>query len=68
MADLVTFLGLILIVEGLPYFAFPQQIKRWAGLLMDMDDSTMRMIGILSTLGGIILVYVGRRILAHGGW
>ncbi len=67
MDDLLTFLGLILIVEGLPYLAFPSRVKRWAESLIGMDDTTMRVIGVMATAGGIILVYIGRRILSHTG-
>ncbi len=67
MDDLLTFLGLIFILEGLPYLAFPQQVKRWAGLLLEVDEGVMRLIGLLSMAGGLVLVYIGRRLLAEGG-
>ncbi|MBA4395745.1 MAG: DUF2065 domain-containing protein, partial [Desulfobacca sp.] len=29
MEDLITVLGMVLVLEGLPYFAFPELFKAW---------------------------------------
>ena len=53
-------LGMVLILEGLPYFAFPRQIKTWLLKLMTMQDSSLRGIGLAMMALGLLLVYLGR--------
>jgi uncharacterized protein YjeT (DUF2065 family) len=53
-------LGMVLIIEGLPYFAFPEKIKGFLMKLRDMPDSGLRLWGLFATVTGLILVYFGR--------
>ena len=53
-------MGMVLIVEGLPYFAFPDKIKAYLMKMMDVPDRTLRILGLASILCGLILVYFGR--------
>ena len=53
-------MGMVLIVEGLPYFAFPDKIKAYLMKIMDVPDRTLRILGLASILCGLILVYFGR--------
>jgi len=53
-------LGVVLIIEGLPYFAFPEKIKVFLLKLRDVPDSTLRILGLLVMAIGLILVYFGR--------
>jgi len=53
-------LGMVLIVEGLPYFAFPERIKSYLIKMVDIPDSTLRVMGFLSMIAGLILIYFGR--------
>lgn len=63
MAFIFSVLGLVLVIEGLPYFAFPSRIKEWALSIQEIPDRGLRIIGFISMLGGLILVYIGRRVL-----
>jgi uncharacterized protein len=54
-------LGMVLILEGLPYFVFPDKIKAYLAKLLDMHDSNLRVIGLLSMVTGLLLLYLGRR-------
>lgn len=51
-------LGLMLIFEGLPYFAFPESIKRWLRAVMGLQSSQLRILGFFSIAAGAVLVYV----------
>jgi uncharacterized protein YjeT (DUF2065 family) len=51
---------MVMIIEGLPYFAAPSKIKIWVQKLAELPDSTLRLIGFLLMLGGLVLVYLGR--------
>lgn len=53
--------GMLMIVEGFPYFAAPSKIKIWIQKLVEMPDSSLRIMGLLLMLAGLGLVYLGRR-------
>ena len=52
-------MGMVLIVEGIPYFAFPDKIKSYLRKLTDMPDRTLRIIGSIAVIIGLFLVYFG---------
>lgn len=54
-------IGMVLIIEGLPYFAFPDQMKRWMEKVMQMGSGSLRRIGLVVMAVGLFLVYLGRR-------
>jgi len=60
MKFLLCVIGLVLIIEGLPYFAFPEKIKSYLKKVHEIPDSTLRFIGLLSVIAGLILVYFGK--------
>jgi uncharacterized protein YjeT (DUF2065 family) len=53
-------LGLLLIVEGLPYFAFPDKMKRWMSMIQGMEDTHLRVTGFVAMALGLVIVYVVR--------
>lgn len=54
-------IGMVMIVEGLPYFAFPEKMKRVITALLEMPQGGMRKFGFVLMLTGLFLVYLGRR-------
>ena len=62
---LVIALGLMMVLEGIPYFCFPNQLKQLARKLPDIENSVLRMIGLGVMLLGLGLVYLGKYILNH---
>ncbi len=54
-------IGMVMVIEGLPYFAFPEKMKRWITKIMEMDDSQLRWMGLIFMLIGCLLVFIGRR-------
>ena len=54
-------LGMVMVVEGLPYFAFPEKMKFWVQKILEMPDSTLRKFGLVLMLSGLGLVYMGKR-------
>jgi len=60
MKDLLCVLGLIFIIEGLPYFTFPEKIKIYLIKIAQLPDSTLRFLGITAIIFGLILLYIGR--------
>ncbi|MBW1781735.1 MAG: DUF2065 domain-containing protein [Deltaproteobacteria bacterium] len=50
-------LGLVLIVEGLPYFAFPDKMKKWIAKMQDVPNAHLRVMGFLAMGLGLLLAY-----------
>ncbi len=53
-------IGMVMIIEGLPYFAFPDRMKPWLLKLIETPDQALRRLGLGLMLGGLVLVYLGR--------
>ncbi len=53
-------MGMVLILEGLPYFAFPDKIKSYLMKLADIPDRILRLLGLAAVISGLILVFLGR--------
>jgi hypothetical protein len=53
-------IGMVLIIEGLPYFAFPEKLKTYFQKISAVPDSTLRILGLLAMIFGLLLVYLGR--------
>jgi uncharacterized protein YjeT (DUF2065 family) len=49
-----------MIIEGLPYFAFPKRMKIWVGKIIVSPDSSLRRFGLVLMVLGLSLVYFGR--------
>ncbi len=60
VADLLTALGLIFVIEGLVYAAFPVGMKRMIVSILGMPASTLRVAGLISAMGGVALVWLVR--------
>ena len=60
MRLLFCLLGLVLIVEGLPYLAFPDKMKRWLSQIQEVPDNHLRIIGFIAMCCGLLLTYIFR--------
>lgn len=49
--------GMVMIVEGLPYFAFPQKMKEMIRMMISQDESSLRKFGFVLMLAGLSIVY-----------
>jgi hypothetical protein len=54
-------LGMVMIVEGIPYFAFPDKMKIWVQKVLEMPDLQLRRTGLILMGLGLLLVYIGKR-------
>ena len=57
LKPLVIVLGVVLIVEGIPWFLSPRGTKRMLSELSQMNDRSLRGIGLIFMLAGLLLVY-----------
>jgi uncharacterized protein YjeT (DUF2065 family) len=53
-------LGLVLVLEGLPYFAFPDKMKLWMRKIQETPDSHLRVMGFGAMCAGLALLYLFR--------
>jgi uncharacterized protein YjeT (DUF2065 family) len=60
MEYLITILGVVLIVEGIPWFLSPSKIKKLFSQLLILPDRTLRFYGLSMMLAGLLVVYLVR--------
>ena len=53
-------IGMVMIVEGFPYFAFPDKMKVWVQRVLEMRDGSLRRFGLVLMVIGLGFVYMGR--------
>lgn len=53
-------IGMVMILEGLPYFAFPHKMKPWLQKLIETPDRSLRRLGLGLMAAGLLVVYLGR--------
>ena len=58
MRLLLCLFGLILILEGIPYFAFPDKMKKWMRTIQELPDSKLRIMGFTAMIAGLIIAYL----------
>ncbi|WP_457573769.1 DUF2065 domain-containing protein [Desulfolithobacter sp.] len=61
MKLLVTLIGLILVLEGLPYVASPEAMQRWLRQLIEMRPEQLRLMGIIAMGIGFFLCFLAQR-------
>ncbi|HOG13270.1 MAG: DUF2065 domain-containing protein [Smithellaceae bacterium] len=54
-------MGMVFIVEGLPYLVFPEKMKIYLVKISELPENTLRITGICAIALGLILLYFGRR-------
>jgi len=65
MEAIILAIGLVLIIEGLPYFCIPDQLKEVGKKIQEIKSSSLRIFGISIMILGLILVYVARRYIPY---
>ncbi|MBV8792857.1 MAG: DUF2065 domain-containing protein [Pseudolabrys sp.] len=60
MTDFLAALGLVFVIEGLMFAAFPESAKKAIAAVLETPDMSLRIIGIGSALLGLVLVWLVR--------
>jgi uncharacterized protein YjeT (DUF2065 family) len=60
MDTLVVVIGVVMIVEGIPWFLSPGGYKRLLLQLLPVSDAVLRLLGLAFMLTGLLLVYFVR--------
>jgi uncharacterized protein YjeT (DUF2065 family) len=53
-------IGMVMVVEGLPYFAFPEKMKFVVQKVIEMPDKALQKFGFVLMFAGLCLVYLGK--------
>lgn len=54
----ILLIGMVCIVEGLPYAASPEAMKKWLVTLSETDPQTLRTMGVVIMLFGFAICFV----------
>ena len=60
MSDFLVAIGLVFVIEGLVFAAFPEAAKRAVASVLETPDVVLRTIGLASALAGVVLVWLMR--------
>jgi uncharacterized protein len=52
--------GLVLIIEGSPYFLFPEKLKKFLAQIINISDGYLRVFGLVVMLAGLMVLYLSR--------
>jgi len=53
-------IGMVMIIEGIPYFGFPDKMKQMMQKILTLPDDVLRKFGLVLMLVGLVLVYLGK--------
>ncbi len=56
MTYFLSVLGLVLIIEGIPWFLSPQKTKKFLAQIHSFPDSQLRFLGLTAMLVGLLIV------------
>ncbi|MBI4005687.1 MAG: DUF2065 domain-containing protein [Gammaproteobacteria bacterium] len=57
-SELLTAFALVLVLEGIMPFINPAGLRRMIVMVAQMDDVTLRIVGLTSMLSGVLLLYL----------
>lgn len=57
-SEILTAVALVLVIEGIMPFLNPGGLRRMIALVAQMDDATLRIVGLTSMLSGVLLLYL----------
>jgi uncharacterized protein YjeT (DUF2065 family) len=55
---IILIIGSIMVIEGLPYFLFPEKIKNYLMQIQQLDSKVLRLLGLVFIIVGLGLVYM----------
>ena len=58
--ELLTAASLVLVIEGILPFLSPNRWRRLAVSIANVDDTTVRFVGLASMVLGVVILYVVR--------
>lgn len=56
-------IGMVFVVEGLPYFGFPQTMKAMMQFMHEQNETSLRIMGASMIGLGLVILFLARRFL-----
>lgn len=53
-----TVIGVVMVIEGMPWFLSPQGVKKMLIQILPLPERTMRSMGLILMLAGLATVYI----------
>ncbi len=53
-------LGMVMVLEGIPYFGFPEKMKQFMEFIQQQNDATLRIIGGALMFLGVVILFAAR--------
>jgi len=53
-------IGMVMIIEGIPYFGFPDKMKQMMQKILTIQDDALRKFGLVLMVVGLVIVYLGK--------
>jgi len=60
MGFLLTLFGVVLILEGMPWFLSPEGVRRLLQQVVSLPDRVLRFGGLAAMLTGLLIVYLAK--------
>ena len=60
MSDFLVAIGLVFVIEGIVFAAFPEAAKRAVTAMLETPDTVLRVVGLASAVLGLALVWLIR--------
>jgi uncharacterized protein YjeT (DUF2065 family) len=60
MSDFLVALGLVFVIEGIVFAAFPDAAKRAVTAMLETPDTVLRLVGLASAILGLLVVWLVR--------
>ena len=57
MSQFLEALGLVFVIEGLVFAAFPAQTRRAVAAVLETPDQILRVVGLLSAVFGLAVIW-----------
>ena len=66
MKLLITLIGLVLVLESLPYVTFPEAMQKWLQQVVQMPPRQLRAMGLVALVIGLFLCFITQRTALFG--
>lgn len=60
MDDFLVALGLVLVIEGILYAAFPGSMRRAVAAVLESPDAVLRISGLAAAVLGLVMIWLVR--------
>ena len=61
MKILFLLVGVVMILEGIPYVAFPESMREWMRNISEMKAEHLRILGLVSMSAGLLVCWFVQR-------